>query len=201
MAGTSQASARRARRMEHRRGLILDAAAAEFAEAGYERATLERIGDRVGLSKASVYYYVPDGKLQLLVELVARVVDEVEVRLSTLAVDEPGPRAQLRAFIALHITVSTATPEGRLLAENLDILLSSDSGTELRHRYERLLTGIVEDGVAAGQLRDLPRRPVVKLILAALRSVQLWHDPDGPLSLEDVIDVALTLFLTGLEER
>lgn len=201
MAGTSQAADRRARRMEHRRGLILDAAAAEFAEAGYERATLERIGDRVGLSKASVYYYVPDGKSRLLVELVARVVDEVEARLSALAADESGPLGQLRAFIALHIDEANSTPEGRLLAENLEVLLSSDSGTELRHRYERLLTKIVEDGVAAGQLRDLPCRPVVKLILAALGSVRLWHDTDGPLSLQDVIDVALTLFLAGLEER
>jgi hypothetical protein len=79
--------------------------------------------------------------------------------------------------------------------------LSNEATAEIRHRYERLLTAIVDDGVAAGPLRDLPRRPVVKLIFAAINSVRMWYDPDGLLSLEEVIDAALTLLLTGLEER
>lgn len=187
--------------MESRRGLILDAAAAEFAEVGYERATLERIGERVGLSKASVYYYVRDGKPQLLVDLVARVVDEAEARATGLMAHDDGPAARLRAFLSAHIEVANTTPEGRLLSENLEALMSSDSAAELRHRYERSLTAIIDDGVAAGEFRDLPRRPVVKLILGALNSVRMWHDPDGALSLEDVVHVSLTLLLSGLEGR
>jgi AcrR family transcriptional regulator len=201
MADASKPSDRRARRIAHRRDLILDAAAAEFAEVGYERATLERIGDRVGLSKASVYYYVKDGKPQLLVDLVARVVDEVEVRVGELTSDDASPVGRLRAFLTAHIKVANTTPEGRLLSENLDLLMSSDSAAGPRHRYEKLLTAMIDDGVAAGQLRDLPRRPVVKLILGSLNSVRLWHDPGAALSLEDVIDVALGLLLTGLEDR
>lgn len=201
MADASRTSDRRARRIAHRRDLILDAAAAEFAEVGYERATLERIGDRVGLSKASVYYYVKDGKPQLLVDLVARVLDEVETRVAERTADDAGPVARLRAFITAHIEVANTTPEGRLLSENLDVLMTSDSAAELRHRYEQLLTTIVDDGVAAGCLRDLPRRPVVKLIISALNPVRMWHDPAGALSLEDVADVALVLLLDGLEKR
>lgn len=196
----ARAADRRARRLESRRGLILDAAAAEFAEVGYERATLERIGDRVGLSKASVYYYVRDGKPQLLVDLVARVVDEVEARVAALTADDASPVARLRAFVTAHIEVANTTSEGRLLSENLDELMSSRSAAELRHRYERSLTAIIDDGVAAGHFQDLPSRPVVKLILGALNPVRLWHDPAGELSLEDVTDVALSLLLTGLED-
>jgi TetR/AcrR family transcriptional regulator, cholesterol catabolism regulator len=199
MAGQSSTD-RRARRMESRRGLILDAAAAEFAEVGYERATLERIGDRVGLSKASVYYYVQDGKPQLLVDLVARVVDEVEARVAAQTTDDTSPVARLHAFVTAHVEVANTTPEGRLLSENLDELMSSDSAAEPRHRYERLLTAIIDDGIAAGQFQDLPRRPVVKLILGALNPVRLWHDPAGAISLEDVIDIALSLLLTGLRD-
>ncbi|MGA8353873.1 MAG: TetR/AcrR family transcriptional regulator [Solirubrobacteraceae bacterium] len=192
---------RRARRMESRRGLILDAAAAEFAEVGYERATLERIGDRVGLSKASVYYYVRDGKPQLLADLVERVVDDVEARVAARTTDDASPLERLRAFVTAHIEVASTTPEGRLLSENLDELMRGSSAAEPRHRHERALTSIIDDGVAAGQFQDLPRRPVVKLILGALNPVRLWHDPAGALSLEDVIDVALALLLTGLERR
>lgn len=200
MAAASPAD-RRARRIESRRGLILDAAAAEFAAVGYERATLERIGERVGLSKASVYYYVQDGKPQLLVDLVTRVMAEVEARTATPAEEDSSSVARLRAFLAAHIDVANTTPEGRLLSENLEALMNSESAAELRHRYERLLTAILDDGVATGEFQDLPRRPVVKLILGALNSVRLWHCPDGALSLEDVIDVALALLLRGLEVR
>lgn len=199
MAGQSSTD-RRARRMESRRGLILDAAAAEFAEVGYERATLERIGDRVGLSKASVYYYVQDGKPQLLVDLVTRVVDEVEARVAMLTKDDASPVARLRAFVTAHVQVANTTPEGRLLSENLDELMCSESAAEPRHRYERLLAMIIDDGIAAGQFRDLPSRPVVKLILGALNPIRLWHDPAGAFSLEDVIDVALSLLLTALSD-
>lgn len=201
MAGVSQASARRVRRVEHRRGLILDAAAAEFAEVGYQRATLERIGKRLGLSKASLYYYVPSGKPQLLAELVARGIEEVEARMAALTVDDPDPVARLRAFLSVHLESANKTPEGRLLSENLDVVLSNDAAAEIRRRYEQLLTAIIDDGVAAGRLRDLPRRPVAKLIFAAVNSVRMWHEADGLPSLKQVIDVALILLLTGLEER
>ncbi len=186
--------------MESRRSLILDAAAAEFAEVGYERATLERIGDRVGLSKASVYYYVQDGKPQLLADLVVRVLEQAESRVAELTTDDAGPLARLRAFLTAHIEVANNTPEGRLLSENLEALMTSDSAAEFRHRHEQSLTAIIDDGVAAGLFRDLPRRPVVKLIISALNTVHMWHDPAGTLSLENVIDVALALVLTGLEE-
>src|SRR5690554_4891137 len=43
---------------------LLRTAAHEFAEAGYERASLNRIISRCGMSKSSFYYYV-DSKQQL----------------------------------------------------------------------------------------------------------------------------------------
>src|SRR5690242_13002072 len=75
------AAARRHRRTEARRAQILDAAAEVFTELGYEPATLEAIGERVGLSKTSLYYYVrskEDLLGQIMLDLLARIAARFE---------------------------------------------------------------------------------------------------------------------------
>ena len=66
------AKRRRELRQTRRRVEILEAAAEEFAIRGYHDASLQRIGDKVGLSKASLYYYV-SSKSDLLAELEANL--------------------------------------------------------------------------------------------------------------------------------
>jgi AcrR family transcriptional regulator len=55
---------------------ILAAAADEFAERGFEGASLNRIIERAGSSKGSIYYYFED-KADLLVTVVERAVADV----------------------------------------------------------------------------------------------------------------------------
>lgn len=54
---------------EVRRAELLDAALEVFAELGYERATLNDVADRVGVTKGALYHYFAS-KEQLFVELV-----------------------------------------------------------------------------------------------------------------------------------
>lgn len=192
-------SARRRTRLESRLQLILDAAAAEFADVGYERATLERIGERVGLSKASLYYYV-NGKEQLLSRLLGRFADDVRARMSANALGSGDAVTLLKAFISAHLAATTSTPQGRMLAENLQ----AQRGTEPRAEaagYERMLAEILEQGIAAGEIRPVIIRPAVKMILGALNAVSLWYDPAGSLSLDDVADGFVGVTLRGLEAR
>ena len=49
-----------ARLAEDKRTRILEAAAKEFAAAGYENASLNRILEHAGLSKGAAYYYFDD---------------------------------------------------------------------------------------------------------------------------------------------
>ena len=50
------------KRQEIKKSLIIDAAKRIFSEIGYENTTLEMIGDSVGLSKQTLYYYSPARK-------------------------------------------------------------------------------------------------------------------------------------------
>jgi TetR/AcrR family transcriptional regulator, cholesterol catabolism regulator len=188
---------RLARRQETRRRLILDAAATEFAESGYERATLDRIGDRVGLSKASLYHYV-SGKEDLLAQLIERVINDIESRAATRTPDGADPVERLTAFIHAHLETATATPEGRLLAHHLEAF-RIDATTELAQRHEATLASVIDDGVAAGLFPPIPVRAVVKLIFGAINSVPVWFDPGGDLGLDDITAMVVRLVLRGLQ--
>lgn len=197
MSEHTDAATRQATRVASRRRLILDAAADEFAEAGYERATLDRIGERVGLSKASLYYYV-QGKEDLLAQLVERVVADIEARAAARTPDGADPVTRLRAFVHAHLDAATSTPEGRLLAENLEAL-RSDAVVALSQRHEATLAAILRDGITAGQFRDAPTAAAVKLIFGALNSVPVWYHAGGGLSLDDVAEIAVRLVLSGVQ--
>lgn len=189
-------TARRRTRVNSRRKLILDAAAVEFAEVGYERATLDRIGERVGLSKASLYYYVK-GKEDLLAQAVERCVNDVMERVELAIEGDPDPLSRFKALIFAHVDVATSTPHGRMLAENMHAL--RNAAASQADRYEELISGAIEEAVAAGRLRRTPTRPTVKLTLGALNAVSLWFDPEGSLSLEEVSEGVLSVLLAGLE--
>ena len=186
------------RRHAVRRRAILDAAATEFAEAGYQAATLDRIGDRVGLTKASLYHYV-QGKEQLLAALLDRVTADIAVQATVPA--DADPQTRLRRFVRAHVRVATTAPEGMVLAENIAMLMARTAPDELatiRQRHEDLLADIIRDGVADGAFRAMQVRPAVKLLFGALNSIPRWFDPTGPLDLDQLSDQVVDLLLSGL---
>ncbi len=68
-----------------RKRRLVDASAAEFASAGYEKASLNRIIDACGMSKSS-FYYVLSSKAELFEFVVGELVDVVA---SIITIPEP----------------------------------------------------------------------------------------------------------------
>lgn len=77
---------------------IVDAAGALFAERGYAGVSLPDVAKAVGMRHASLYYYVPDGKEQLYMEVMERSFKHHREGL-TNAIIEAGEdfRAQIHA--------------------------------------------------------------------------------------------------------
>jgi AcrR family transcriptional regulator len=66
--GTDDGQHRRRMQPEERRAEIFDAALAVFSELGYDRATLNDVVERIGVSKGCLYHHF-DSKEQLLLDL------------------------------------------------------------------------------------------------------------------------------------
>lgn len=193
--GEPPAKRRRELRQTRRRMEILEAAAEKFAIRGYHDASLQRIGDKVGLSKASLYYYV-SSKSDLLAELLIAAVDSQPAEVS-----EGEPAERLREFMHTHVSRVCTTVEGQALADNSDVLMSKTAPANLaaaRRRYEDVLASILRSGIASGDFRDVPVRPVVKFIFAGLNSVRQWYQPSGEFPLERVVDDVMGILLTGV---
>ena len=165
LATSDPTAARQERRWESRRELIVRAAVDVFAELGLEGATLEAVGERVGLTKASLYYYVKS-KEELLGHVVGHVVRAQERAVAELTHAGMTPEERLRVFCLGHLRSLFADPAGRVAA---GVALSGHTDELVRsvfHDYMGGLDAILADGVAAGVFRPVrsrrhpQRRPV-----------------------------------------
>jgi TetR/AcrR family transcriptional regulator, cholesterol catabolism regulator len=186
---------RQERRHADRQRSILRAAAQEFAADGYERATLERIGDRVGLSKGSLYYYV-NSKEELLGLLLEGVVDDILAQVPR----DADPTVRLRRLIRVHVEAAV-TPEGRVLVQNLDAIMGSAETARIRQRYVAAITDILTAGAATGAFRDVPSRSTVRFFLGALNAASRRFEPTDDRELAELVDLVTSLVLDGVARR
>lgn len=207
MSATSRSRAKRANlaRREHRLGSrrrgILHAAARIFQEVGYERATLESIGEAVGLSKTSLYYYVRS-KEELLARLFVELIERMDQEARSDASSEDTPRDRLERFVTAHVRVVCNDPSGHLLATHQDTVLGgadSELMREARRRHEARLRQILADGVSEGVFRARDVRVSTYLILGALSSVGRWYSAGGAATPEQIASGLLSMVLGGIE--
>lgn len=81
---------------------MLDAALDLFSEHGFDGTTLQQIADRLGITKAALYYYYPSPKDDLLTDLVGPSIAELDALLSAHE-REPDTPARRRRFLADYI--------------------------------------------------------------------------------------------------
>ena len=77
---------------------ILDAAAREFAETGFEGARMDRIADSAGANKAMIYYHIGD-KQVLYSRVLHEVLGHTAARMAENIQAADTPREKLRAYV------------------------------------------------------------------------------------------------------
>lgn len=181
---------------------VIRAASELMAARGYHGTSMRDVAKAVGIQMASLYYYHAS-KQDLLVHLMRTTLEDLrEFVHQSMETAGPDPvdqlEAGLRAHIAFHVErrddVIITDSELRALDEaNLPVILA------LRDRYEQLIRGAIEAGVAGGQLEKGGRIGIVTTgVMTMCTDVALWYDPDGPLSVDGVADEILRFVMRGL---
>ncbi len=197
---TAESEQRRVRRRQSRRELIVLAAVEVFREMGLEKATLEAVGERVGLSKASLYHYVRS-KEELLGHVVVHVVRTQEEALARMLGSADGPVERLRAFCHSHVRIICTDPVGAVSARVALSGMKDDVVRRPLHEYMSRLETILREGVEAGVFRDMDLRIAQHSIIATLNAVPLWFSPEGRLSLDEVAAEVTALLVDGMVAR
>jgi AcrR family transcriptional regulator len=179
---------------------ILDVARRVFREKGYHAASMQEIAHAVGLQKGSLYYYI-SGKQELLFRIFDEAIGSMNRQLEAIRTMPASPVERLRKAIAAHTVAIADHPDtlGIVLRETRVLSPSQrDHIDEQRRHYERLLEGILVEGIKAGQFRELDARLITYALLGMTNWVHRWYNPEGRLSAEEIAAVFSDLLLHGL---
>ena len=183
---------------------IAQAAKEIFAERGYQRATLEEIAQRAGISKATIYLYYRN-KDDLFLHVVEDLVNTAMAAAAQEATTTKPPLEKLygmvcskvefyereRAFFRIYLhekqgqEVAPKTPHKQAIRE-------------LYFQGVQTLEGVLQEGIDAGVLRPLDSRRLAfflqEMISNVLEQRILSHSDT---SVEGDVELLLSLFLDG----
>lgn len=157
---------------------MLDPAEAEFAEHGYEGASLNHILDRAGISKGQAYHYARD-KAALYCLVVERALVRIAESVGPVALEKGSPEMFWNS-IATVLMRGTATLVGEPRLTELARGIYSGSAPRpalapLIARVEGWLGQAIEAGQQAGAVRtDIPCSLLVAVTLGATIQADRW---------------------------
>lgn len=186
---------------------LVDVASRMFAQKGYTELRLEDIAAEFGVLKGSLYYHVSD-KSDLLYLVLRRTALRMNERLEAVAASGDDPVIRLKMAVRNHLRHFDDLYEGpeRLylqpFVERSVAFLGSTHRAEMRklfRRYESTLAGILEEAIAAGSLQsDLDPKIAMFGLLGMCAWVPRWYRRGGRLSMDEIADVLIRLFIEGM---
>ncbi|MBW8772264.1 MAG: TetR/AcrR family transcriptional regulator [Gemmatimonadetes bacterium] len=203
-----QQSPRWQRRPEDRPDEILDAATTVFGEQGFARTRLEDVAKRAGVSKGTLYLYF-DSKEALFREMVRRNVVSVVAEAEAKYLNHPGTAQEALTAMVHGWWEQLGDRESACIHRLVGAELSSfpELGRfyfeEVIARSRRLISALIQRGVASGEFRPVAHEYAVRglpsLVIHAINTQRFFSafDPDA---LDDtkVIDGILDLFFHGV---
>lgn len=188
----------RANNYDEKRRAILDRSAELFAAHGYDRASMNKIAEACGVSKANLYHYYKD-KEELLFDVIRFHLEELLEVVE--AADVPGltPAERLKALVgALLEAYRDADAQHNVQINGLR-LLPSDRQNELK-AMERELVQLFSDSVAgvAPQLKGTRLlKPVTMSLFGMINWHYLWFKSTGEVTRADYSNLVSQLIVDG----
>lgn len=174
--------------LAYKRDRILQEAVKLFYERGFTGTTLDDIAAELGVTKPFIYTHFRS-KVELLAALCQPTI-EMSLEAVASAADSGGtPTVRLRmamegfARVILQRQANIAIyfrEEKNLTPEALDAI------NTLRKKFDRVLSGLLSEGVATGAF-TIPDVNIAALAIGGMISwAYTWHRPEGRLTLDDV---------------
>jgi len=168
--------------MGQTRELLLQAATAEFARQGYEKANINRISQAAGYAKGTVYNYF-DSKRALMLALIEAIAQmHFEALAEPIAREEDPARRLERFFEAGFAWVTENLDRARVMFATLN---GPDRAFKLamyeayRPMFELVGRDIVAAGVERGCFRSVDPRAAANLLMTIYLGVGSQVNDEG----------------------
>ncbi|TFW11297.1 TetR/AcrR family transcriptional regulator [Massilia arenosa] len=181
----------------NRRAELVRASARLFRERGFDATTIRDIAQACGMRSGSPFYHFKS-KQEILVAVMEEGLVAGLVTIEGIAAQPLAPRAKFRALVRTqlefmlgegHDFIPVLLYEWRALDEALQPRVLA-----LKERYDALWHAMVVELKDAGLIQADPT--VARLfILGSLTSAVQWFRPEGSISLDQLADDAVAMFL------
>jgi len=188
----------RATDYDDKRRAILDRSAELFAEHGYDRASMSRIAEACGVSKANLYHYYKD-KEELLFDVIRFHLEELLEVVEAADRPDLAPEQRLRALVAAILEAYRDADAEHNVQINGLRLLPADRQVELKG-MERELVRIFSEAVAdvAPQLKGTKLlKPVTMSLFGMVNWHYLWFKSTGEVTRADYAELVSQLIVDG----
>jgi AcrR family transcriptional regulator len=185
-----------------RRAELLRIAGELFAEKGFRNTTVRDIADAAGILSGSLYHHF-DSKETMVDELLDTFQTELWARYDEIEASDASARQKLEAVVrASFDAIGSHRSEVAIFQNDSAYLMGFGRFAYLDQRNQRfreLWNGLLQQGVASGELRaDLDVELVYRFLRDTVWVAVRWYRPGGALSPTDVADQYLSIFLEGI---
>jgi AcrR family transcriptional regulator len=194
----------RRRRRDHgtKREAVIRTAARAFDERGYHNTSLDDIAAALGVTKPTIYYYVPN-KEQLLFECFRAGLEPIRAALHRAEQARGSGRERLRSVVHDY-AVAIASEYGWCMvrAEHQDLGESlSGEVKALKTEIDRGIRRLLQAGIADGSIEVRDPKLAAFAIAGALNWIAHWFRAGRSLSPEQVADAFVQFLEHGLAPR
>ncbi|MBW8750470.1 MAG: TetR family transcriptional regulator, partial [Propionibacteriales bacterium] len=180
-----------------RRDELLAIAASLFAERGFKNTTVRDIADAAGILSGSLYHHF-DSKEAMVDELLDSFQTDLWKQYDEIEASDLSPRAKLEAVVrASFDAIDHHHSEVAIFQNDAAHLVTFERFAylgERNNKFRTLWTGLLEAGVASGELRaDLDVELVYRFLRDTVWVAVRWYRPGGSLSPSDIADQYLKI--------
>jgi TetR/AcrR family transcriptional regulator, cholesterol catabolism regulator len=182
---------------------ILQTATTLFGERGVDSTSMREIAERVGVTKAAIYYHF-ENKDQLHFAIHLRLIDEVLAQIGEIADSGADPAEKIRLVVELNL---------RSIAENrgaFTVLLREGGSlgdphwselAEKRDAFRRRVADFIAEGEASGVFVVEDVGIATLALLGMCNWAYTWIDPRGKVPVESIARQFSDIFIEGLRPR
>ena len=184
-----------------RKEQIIGIAANLIKEKGFNAASMRDIAEKVGVEAASLYNHI-QSKNELLQVICFQVAHRFMAKINEEESRVANSIEKIKSVLSFHINemvnrydeVYVSDREWRHLAEP-----HLTDYRDLRKAYRQQLTAFIEQGIKAGEIKNIDAPTAVLILLHAIGGIESWHRSSKKIDPKELEKNMITILISGLK--